>query len=332
MKKHFSEDVLLSFIIPVYNVEKYLSECVDSILHNLTDECEIILVNDGSDDASGDICTKYAANDHRIHVIHKENGGPSSARNAGLSLAKGRYVTFVDSDDKIYSESITGILNWILNEDSDICFMLSEKVYPDNIKEDMREGIIRTEIYQRNREDAIKHLTSRPKYSGSAWAKLYKRDFLTVNDLHFPYDQRYSEDLCFVRDCILNAQSFDILNIPYYMYRQNRQGSITNSIKVKNFGDLLTFISESADKLTVNKKVLNATDKCFMGVVAYEYSVLLYIYDALSVNERKTVLNDLKKFKWVLKYASNKKIKGVAFVTNIFGLSVASRILNILKK
>ena len=90
-------NILLSVVIPVYNVEKYLQQCVDSIINQLTDECEIILVDDGSPDGSGKICDRYANKDSRINVIHQQNGGLAAARNTGLDYARGEYVAFVDS-------------------------------------------------------------------------------------------------------------------------------------------------------------------------------------------------------------------------------------------
>ena len=92
---------LISVIVPVYNVESYLEKCIESIQNQSYKSLEIILVNDGSTDSSGDICDKYAAHDKRIKVIHKKNGGLSSARNAGLEVANGDYIAFVDSDDYI---------------------------------------------------------------------------------------------------------------------------------------------------------------------------------------------------------------------------------------
>ena len=95
------QEKLLSVIVPVYNVETYLPRCVDSILQQSYENMEVILVDDGSQDGSGKICDEYAARDSRVKVIHKENGGLSSARNAGLDTAAGEYLTFVDSDDWI---------------------------------------------------------------------------------------------------------------------------------------------------------------------------------------------------------------------------------------
>ena len=99
-----NKKALISIIVPVYNVDKYLSKCIDSIISQTYNDIELILVDDGSPDNSPKICDEYARKDNRIIVIHKENGGVSSARNAGLDIAKGKYIGFVDPDDYIVSE------------------------------------------------------------------------------------------------------------------------------------------------------------------------------------------------------------------------------------
>ena len=124
-------NILLSVVIPVYNVEKYLQQCVDSIINQLTDECEIILVDDGSPDGSGEICDRYANKDSRINVIHQQNGGLAAARNTGLDYARGEYVAFVDSDDYLDGHCIAKILSWISSGGADVCFMRAMKVFPN---------------------------------------------------------------------------------------------------------------------------------------------------------------------------------------------------------
>ena len=117
----------LSVIIPIYKTEEYLETCVNSVLSCSSSEIEVILVDDGSPDRCPQICDEFAKSDARVKVVHKENGGLSSARNAGMPVASGKYVTFVDSDDLICTESLPGILEWIQNEESDICFLQAEK-------------------------------------------------------------------------------------------------------------------------------------------------------------------------------------------------------------
>lgn len=314
----------LSVIIPVYKTQEYLEECVNSILSQAAQDVEVILVDDGSPDECPRICDEIMRTDSRVKVIHKTNGGLSSARNAGLQIATGKYVTFVDSDDKVFPSSIKEILSWISSENADICFLHTVKIFPDETQTDLGEGLIRSQLHSKSREEAIQHLSSRTKYPGSAWSKLYRREFLTNNELHFPYDRRYSEDLGFIRDCVLSASSFDALDVPYYQYRQNRQGSITNEISSKNFYDLSLFITESADKLTVNKKAKDSISKSVMSFVAYEYSVLLYLYRLIPKEDKKEALKKLKAYGWVLKYAGNTKIRIISLVYALFGAKFTS--------
>ena len=121
--------ILVSIIVPVYNVEKYLERCLDSLINQTLKDIEIILVDDGSTDDSGNICDKYAKKDKRIKVIHKENGGLSDARNIGLSIANGRYLQFVDSDDFIHKQMIEILYNTIINNNADISICDFDKVY-----------------------------------------------------------------------------------------------------------------------------------------------------------------------------------------------------------
>lgn len=319
----------LSVIIPIYKTELYVQSCIDSILEHPSRDIEIILVDDGSPDRCPEICDTYEKSDGRIVVIHKENGGLSSARNAGLSIASGRYITFVDSDDLICSDSIPKILEWIRTKEADICFLQTDNLFPDGTRSALGECILGDNLRGKSREEAVRYLASRPKYPGSAWAKLYRREFLINNDLHFPYDRRYSEDLGFVRDCILNAQSFDALDIPYYLYRKNRQGSITNQVKTQNFFDLLVFITESCDKLTVNKKAKDLVSSYAMGFVAYEYSVLLYLYNRIPEQDRKLAFNMMKRYKWTLRYGINKKGRLILIIGGLGGVRFTSFLMKV---
>lgn len=320
-------NVLLSIIVPIYNVEKYLEECLDSLLLGMQDKCEIILVDDGSKDSSSDICEKYAKNDARIRVNHKENGGLSSARNVGLSMATGKYITFVDSDDKVFPESIPDICRRIEFSETDIYFLRLFKLYPDGQLHDLGDGIQASGLQFQSKDDIIKYLSSRPKFPGSACGKLFRRAFLLEHDLHFPYDRRYSEDLGFIRDCILYAKSFDALDIPYYQYRQNRAGSITNQITSKNFYDLLLFITESVDMLTTEKKAIDHISAHIMSFVAYEYCVLMYLYGFLPKHQDQKAYEALKQYCWVMKYARNTKSRFVKWSSKIVGIKFTSKIL-----
>lgn len=318
--KSTESSVLLSFVIPVYNVETYLEECLDSILCQTTDACELVLVDDGATDSSGAICDRYAERWPIVKVVHKENGGLSSARNAGLAVAEGKYVTFVDSDDKVFPDSIAALLDWIRTEDADLCFLRAAKLFPGGELAELDEGVARSGLHGKPREAAIGHLATRTRYPGYAWAKLFRSAFLLEHDLHFPHDRRYSEDLGFIRDCILCAECFDALDVPFYQYRQGRSGSITQKGSVKNFYDLLLFITESADRLTVDGQARDAVSRDVMSFAAFEYFVLLLTYSRIPKADRPAALEQLAAYRWVLQYAQSAKIKAVSRICSVCGM------------
>lgn len=324
------KNILLSIIVPVYNVQDYLRECVDSILCQITDEVECILVDDGSTDNSGKICEEYAKNTIHIKVVHKENGGLSSARNEGLKFAKGKYITFIDSDDRISKNCIKEIIEWTKNSDTDFCFMQTIKFYPSDETEDLGEKIYSKDFIGKNKEEICKALSKKPKYPGSACAKLYRKGFLEQYNLRFPKDRRYSEDLGFVLDCIRKAQSIEALDFPFYEYRQNRDGSITNKKTQKNFFDLSLFVKEALEG--VELKSLEKTENYLLSFVAYEYSILLWMFARVDFENEKEALDVLKRYRYVLKYGKARKIKIINWISKFVGIKNTSRILNIIKK
>lgn len=319
----------LSFVIPVYNVEKYLKECINSILNQCDETCEIILVDDGSTDSSGLICDEYKDRNNDIKVIHTKNGGPSKARNIGLSYANGKYVFFVDSDDRVSDGAVKQILTWIDEENSDICFMDAVKFYPNGSEETLGDNIEHKYVYQKNKNEVIKYISSRPKFSGSACTKLFKRQFLIKNNLNFPTDRIVAEDLTFCLDALLHAETFDALEFSCYQYRQNREGSTTNSFPEKQFWGLAKFISESVDKLIREN---STTSFLLMSNVAYEYTILCWKASFLEKNRKKEAYNFLKQYKYVLKYGLTPRLKVIHYFCKLFGVVLTSRALYMYKK
>ena len=324
-----AEEVKISFILPIYNVGDYLRECFDSICTQIHGACEVIAVDDGATDGSGSVCDEYAEKYPFVRVVHKVNGGLSSARNAGMAVATGRYLAFVDADDRLAPGSVRSILEWIDGTDADICFMQAEKFYPDGHLEDMGDRIDRKHVAGLPALEALKYLASRPKFPGSACSKLYRRDFLETHDLHFPYDRRYSEDLGFARDCLLKAQKFDALHIPYYEYRKGREGSITSVRAERNFWDLSLFVQESVDLLTEDRQEKDRASGYAMSFVAYEYSVLLWYCSSFAGEAKKKAYAFLKQYRWVLRYGVTGRIKLIRVLSASIGLRCTSMVLDL---
>lgn len=318
-------EIKLSLIIPVFNVEKYIKECLDSIICQADDRVEIILVNDGSQDSSGTLCDDYAKKYNRIKVLHKENGGLSSARNAGLDVAQGEYVCFVDGDDRINKNCLKVVFDRINSSTTDIFFMQCVKFYPDGKTLDMGDEIKEKDLEGKTKNQILEYISTRPKFTGSACTKIYRRGFLVTNGLKFPLDSRFSEDLGFVADCIVLAEEMKAMDVEYYEYRQNREGSITDNFSLKKFNDLMLFVKETKDKANLKKNLYER--RALLSFAAYEYSILVWRYSFLDKKDKKEVFQDLKKEKKILKDGLMKNTKKVKYLVSTLGLRIASKIL-----
>jgi len=204
---------ILSIIVPVYNVEKYLARCLDSILAQTFTDFELITVDDGSPDNCGKILDEYALKDERIKVIHKENGGVSSARNAGLDVATGEYIGFVDPDDTIFPDMYEHLYNEAVEGNYDIvqcgCVKVNESgeevqhIACDEEKEYISTDDMLCDFF----ECVIRN---------SAWNKIFKHD--VVQNVRFMPELRIAEDGLFVHDCLLKAQKTKITSRCGYHY------------------------------------------------------------------------------------------------------------------
>ena len=213
---------MISVVIPIYNVEKYLTKCIESVINQTYTDLEIILVNDGSTDNSKDIINKYSLIDSRIKVINKKNGGLSDARNVGIEIAKGDYIAFLDSDDWIELNMYEKLYSYIKQENADIVQCSYQEVY----NEEVNNQKIKEEIKLISGKDSLYNLYG--KNHGKTvvvWNKIYKRELF--NDIRFPKG-KYHEDEFTTYKLLYKANKIVDLNLPLLYYRQ-RDGSIMNS-------------------------------------------------------------------------------------------------------
>ena len=220
---------LISIIIPVYNVETYLVECIESVLKQTYQNIEILLIDDGSPDNSGKICDEYAKKDSRVRVIHKENGGVSSARNVGLEQAKGEYLTFVDSDDFVDECYVEKMYDNLQENNSDLVFC-SYSNYIDGKSEKSKEKLpenLKVDIQNENFIDFICRFFIYKDYVfGSVWRILYTKKF--INSLNFNLSVKIGEDSLFLLNAILQTQKISFIKAPLYFYRQNKNSVMHN--------------------------------------------------------------------------------------------------------
>lgn len=214
----------VSIIVPIYKAEKYLNRCIDSILAQTFTDWELLLIDDGSPDRSGEICDEYAQKDSRIRVFHKKNGGVSSARNLGLDNVQGEYVTFVDSDDWIDVHMYEEMYNKAIEEDADV--VVCDFCSTDCENEQYSKGLISKE-----RENVIVDVLLW-RIAGCLWNKLVRRKEYTDHDLIYP-THNMGEDAALIVQILWNAKRISYLPEPFYYYYMN-QTSITKYVSDDN--------------------------------------------------------------------------------------------------
>lgn len=238
-------DKLVSVIVTAYNIEKYIGRCMDSLLSQTYQNLEIILVDDGSLDGTAVICDEYAAKSDKIRVIHKANGGPSAARNAGLAIAHGEYIGYVDGDDWVEPDMYRDMLKACLDTGAQIAICTyrqvgkgSEEIHPTG------------DIIELEREKALEwYISGHEQYHiyHSVWSKLFKREI--IRDIVF-LEGRKSEDIMYTTWALARASKCVFLDTPYYNYMMDREGSIMNSKLVeRRFADEIPFWKEQASYL-----------------------------------------------------------------------------------
>lgn len=263
--------LMISIVVPVYNVEKYLSQCLDSILTQTYKNLEIILVDDGSTDKSGSICDSYKKKDPRIVVIHKENGGLSDARNAGVAICKGDFISFVDSDDYLspyFYEILMGVAQ---KRNCDIVALKSGTDFWDGedkpvLAKDKDEFAVR----YLNSHEILERMLYQEIATGAPF-KIYKK--ATFDNVYFPVGYLY-EDVATTYKPFFNAQECAIVEADIYAYRKRRDSIIRQSFSPKKMICLDIFDQLVNDK-QLNEAGLQRAAKS--RVYAMTYSVFLQV-------------------------------------------------------
>ena len=211
---------LISVIVPIYNVEKYLNKCIDSIINQTYKNLEIILVDDGSPDNSGNICDEYSKKDNRIKVIHKENGGVSSARNVGINNATGNWISFIDSDDWIEENYFEILLNKAKNENADIVICGYNRIWRNKVE--IINKVSKDTIYN-NKEYLINSLNPQMGF-GYGPMKITKRE--CIGQVLFDENLVVGEDALFNLKISKNIKKAVFCNQVLYNYRNNENSAV----------------------------------------------------------------------------------------------------------
>lgn len=299
---------LISIIVPVFNVEKYILECVESIIRQGYKNIQIILVDDGSTDKSGELCDQCALQDIRIEVIHQQNKGLVLARKSGLEKAKGDYIGFVDGDDYIAPEMYGALLKKIVEYDAD--FVHSGFVQEGKKILNFRPGVIGFNS-RKDREKFIQQeVFSFPNgISPSIWSKLFKAEFIRECYSRVPNNAQYGEDLINLCICLERCGKFVLLGEAYYYYR-HREDSLTNEIGEKSIRNLFRYYANICDVI-----------RRYDGYEELEHIVVNEVCSKMMYKFQVSVSNDFQLARYF--YAHPEELQGKRIV--IYGAGAVGR-------
>lgn len=282
-----NDSPLFSIILPIYNVEKYIDRCMNTILNEEFNDYEIILVDDGSTDSCPKLCDGYGAFSEKIKVLHKKNGGLSSARNAGLSIATGKYIFWLDSDDYLPMGALNRLGEILYKNDVDI-LKFNYMRQPNNIT---IKSILKPGNYNRTQIEEVViplALKNTSEFIMSAWSHIYKREFIKRNNLSFVSERQIgSEDYLFSLHAFLTANS--LLAIEHVLYNYDyREGSLSQKYR-ENLIEKYRQLYISMQKLLLRYQVPD----CYFQMLRYFY--VWNCYYVLIFNEMRITHNHNKK-------------------------------------
>lgn len=311
----------ISIIVPIYNIEKYIERCIESILSQEYKNYELILVNDGSTDNSLNIINKYSKNDN-VKILNKKNGGLSSARNYGIKYATGEYLMFIDGDDFLLNnQCLTNLGKKIKEEKSDVIQYKMVEYYGKKNKYIYKTNLISSKT--NNKMIVLNNLNCIGQISISACDKIVKRKVIIDNDLFFE-NGLLSEDVLWSLKVYMKINTIELLNKDIYVYRQQRHGSISTSKSCKLAKDLFYII-----KYWMNYEYNSEeTKKLYYNIIAYWYLILRVKFNKKYYD--KEMLNYFKKNDSnIILYCNNYKVKKAYKISRIFGFNFSIFIMKI---
>lgn len=267
---------LVSVIVPVYNVEKYIHRCITSIINQSYSELEIILVDDGSSDSSGLICDEYALKDKRIKVIHKKNGGLGYARNSGLDCATGKYVTFIDSDDYVEQDMIEKLYKDLIGVEADTCIGGFQRVYHNGtfVYENPLSGRVfeKEEILIKVLSKMFGQLVNSSSLEMSVWKVLFSNELIQKYNIRFPSEREFiSEDIIFDTEYYAKANRVVMSSDVGYYYCDN-EDSLTTKYNPNRFDlqvKLYLELKERVKRLKIYEVSIDRLNATLIAVARY---------------------------------------------------------------
>ena len=309
----------LSIIIPVYNVAPYLRTCVESVLEQTYQNLQIILVDDGSTDSSGALCDQLAKQDKRIQVLHKKNGGLSDARNAGLKVATGDYVAFLDSDDVyLLNDGLEQLMALAQAEQPDVLLFQAVDVYPHH--QTVRKAYDVEYMATHIGGEVFAQLVRTQSFNMSACFQLIRRELLEQHQIYFEKGL-LSEDVDWSLRLWCHVSKVRAINLPLYGY-QHREGSISTTYTIRNLRSYEHIFAKFVQlyRERVDDEATKLYWKTVMGYLAQMYTNCLYNYGQLSIQDRKDNYYILRDYASLLNHSISIKSHRVVKLKRWIGL------------
>lgn len=320
-----------SIIIPVYNVEKYILECLSSVLNQTFSDYEIILVDDGSTDSSGEICDEYASKYSNIHVYHQANQGQSAARNMGVRQAQGEYIWFVDSDDLIIKKDALELLKEKVDNEPDLIVFGWKEASDDAdfVKaEDRFNFDMSVETVQSGTDYLDDALSKNHFYYWYPWIYIFKKSYWVSKGFEFEEGKKF-EDTKLMYRTILDGNSIDKIAECFYGYRVGREGSTVTSISLRTLQDGAEVLSKNISEIEKNDSVPNDLKRKLTNNFACNYFALLIASTKLPLEQRRAFAKTFEKYLWVTNYGNRLSHRLIRYTISVFGVQTAQKILGI---
>lgn len=316
---------LISVIVPIYKVEQYLRRCVDSILSQTYKNLEIILVDDGSPDDCGRICDIYAEQDTRVRVIHKKNGGLSDARNAGLDIMTGEFVTCIDSDDFVSNWYVENLYTAVQELDCDISTCQFIEYYETDPIPVYGEVEV-ANIEKLSRVEAYKRMLYQDRFEVSAWGKLYRSSYF--NGVRYPFGKLY-EDILTTYKLMEQTDRIAVLPCKDYYYFQRNDSIAQSSFHVKKM-DGLYQMKELCQLMSEHYPELRAAAEC--RYFSATCNILFLVKEGYET-EKNFMWKEIKKYrKSVLMNSEGRKKARIGAVVSYFGYSAMKKLFHIVSR
>jgi glycosyltransferase involved in cell wall biosynthesis len=308
-------------VIPVYKVEAYLDQCVQSVLDQTFRDLEVVLVDDGSPDNCGAMCDRWAERDSRVRAVHQKNGGLSAARNTGIRNATGEYVLFLDSDDWWEKDSVLSAIAAQLERTAvDVLSFNYRKSYNGSVE----PAYFSEEAPSSDKVEGLAEIVQQGYWITGACNKAIRRSLLTENGLYFR-EGITSEDIDWTLRLGLKAQTFAFANVCVFVYRQ-RSASISHSVSAKSVGVLRDNVRRCVALL---KDEEPERMEMMQPFVAYQYATMVYNIAVLPKSERKQFMADVKQMSYLLACSGDSKVRLIYRCKRLMGFSVTMALLRL---